>query len=230
MDAFRLLIIEDHAVVRAGLRLLLQAHHDIELVGEAGTAAEGLALSEQTPPDIGLRDLTFGVGGGFDVFGELKGKAPHARVVVLTMHEDPEYLRAALAAGAAAYVLKRSADTDLLSAIRKVAHGNLFVDAHLTHVLVNDLVGRSSPREAAAGTSEQLSERETQVARLLAVGYTNKEIAETLHLSVKTVETYRARVLRKLDVSSRAELVRVALREGWLDDFTDPPQQKGPRA
>ncbi|GAB4256468.1 MAG: response regulator transcription factor [Thermoleophilia bacterium] len=224
MSPVRILLVDDHPVVRAGLRLLLEADATMAIVGEAGTTEEALERAAALQPDLVLLDLGLGEGSGLDVLRSLPAVAPRARAVVLTMHSDADYLRAALKEGAVGYVLKQSADTDLLSALRRAAVGDVFVDSHMTRVLLEDLVdgGTRQGSEGAVPSSRRvedvLSDREFQVARLIALGHTNKEIGQSLFLSVKTVETYRARVMTKLGLANRAELVRLALREGWLEE------------
>ncbi len=221
MEQARVLIVDDHAVVRAGLRLLLEATGEVCIVGETGTVDEALELAASLTPDVVLLDLTLDDQSGLDLIPRLAEVCPDSAVLVLTMHEDDEHLRLALQRGAAGYVLKHSADTELMSAIRRVLAGDAFVDRSLTHVLVGEI--RAPVVEGgSAGTQdrdEPLSERESQVARLVALGHTNKEVGRTLYLSVKTIETYRARVMSKLGLSSRAELVRYALGRGWLEDI-----------
>lgn len=223
MSPVRILLVDDHPVVRAGLRMLLEADSMMTIVGEAGTTEEALEQAAALQPDLVLLDLGLKKGSGLDVLRSLPSVAPRARAVVLTMHSDADYLRAALKEGAVGYVLKQSADTDLVSALRRAAVGDVFVDSHMTRVLLEDLVdGGNRPGSEGPAPSRRvediLSDREFQVARLIALGHTNKEIGKSLFLSVKTVETYRARVMTKLGLANRAELVRLALREGWLEE------------
>ncbi|MCZ7662648.1 MAG: response regulator transcription factor [Thermoleophilia bacterium] len=222
-ERLRVLIVDDHAVVRAGMRLLLADEKDLCIIGEAGDAEDALHLATTLKPDVIVLDLGLGMQSGLDVLGLLRAQAPEARIVILTMHDDRDYLRVALKSGASAYVLKQSADTDLLAAIRRAAEGDVFVDEHLVRHLVDDLVRREEGPAPTTGKTgepqvEQLSERELQVAKLIALGHTNREVGRMLFLSVKTVETYRARVMAKLGFAGRAELVRHALREGWLEE------------
>jgi DNA-binding NarL/FixJ family response regulator len=212
----RILIADDHSVLRMGLRMLLEAEPDMEVVGEAGEGEEALVLAEEHSPDILLLDLTMPGKGGLDVLGEVSTRCPDTRVLVLTMHDDSSYLREALAAGAAGYVLKRAADIELITAIRAVYRGGSYLHPdHMRGLLGGD--GEPSQRErqqAEAG----LSPRELEVLRLVALGYTNRQAADEMGLSVKTVETYRSRLMTKLEMSSRAELVRYALERGMLED------------
>lgn len=217
----RVVIADDHAVVRSGLRLLINSQKDMVVVGEAKDAREARASAVETSPDVVLLDITMPGGNGIRVIGEICRDKPATRVLVLTMHEEPDYLRSALAAGGAGYLLKRSADSELLSAIRAVASGQRYVDPSIAESLVQELL-REPVGEEAAG-EERLSPREREVLELLAYGYTNQEIAEKIFVSVKTVETYRARLTQKLGVKTRAELVRYAMRQGLLrSDAEDP--------
>ncbi len=216
-----MLIADDHAVLRAGLRMLLDAEPDIEVVGEARDGAEVLARVRDLRPDVLLLDVAMPRLGGLEALPRIREAAPETRVLMLTMYEDEEYLREALRSGAAGYVLKRAAAGELLSAIRTVYHGGVYLHPEHARRLLEDLVDR----HARSGPSEEeppLSPREREVLRLIALGYTNQQVAEMLYLSVKTVETYRARAMAKLGLHSRAELVRYALQQGWLEE--EPPE------
>ncbi|MDR5694786.1 MAG: response regulator transcription factor [Armatimonadota bacterium] len=214
MDPIRLIIADDHAVLRAGLRLLLESQPDLQVVGEAGDGWETLQLAEQHKPDVILLDLSMPGPGGLEVIKEIKRRVPRAKVLVLTMHEDEGYLRSVLKAGGSGYVVKKAADTELLSAIRSVHRGGVYIDPSLTRGLVEEILEEEAPAKKLG--EEVLSEREREVLVLLALGHTNQEIAEKLCLSVKTVETYRARIQEKLQLRSRAALVRYALERGLL--------------
>lgn len=233
MNPVRILLVDDHPVVRAGFRMLLDSDPGMTIVGEGGTTQDALRLAAELQPDLVLLDLGLGEGSGLDVLRGLPLAAPRTRAVVLTMHDDADYLRAALKEGAVGYVLKQSADTDLVAAIRQAAAGDVFVDSQMTRVLVEDLVHAGSVHSGSGRISGVephlecrvetiLSERELQVARLVAFGHTNKEIAQSLFLSVKTIETYRARVMAKLGLANRAELVRLALHERWFGEDAGP--------
>jgi len=212
----RVLIADDHAVLRSGLKLLVNAQPDMEVVAEAADGAEAIDRARSSKPDVALLDLTMPGTGGLEALEKLVHVHERLRVVVLTMHDDPAYLRTVLSAGAKAYVLKRSVDSELLSAIRAVHNGGSFVDPSLTNCLVSDLLARQNRRTRGAKRKELLSSREVLVLRMLAQGYTNKEIATHTLISVKTVETYRARILTKLDLRSRSDLVRYAMQMGLL--------------
>lgn len=215
MAKIRILLADDHAVLRTGLRLLLNAQPDIEVVGEAADGAEAMVKARALRPDVILMDLTMPGIGGLEATGRIKGESPGIKVVVLTMHDDPSHLRQLLQAGASGYVLKKSADADVLSAIRAAHRGEVFLDSSLAGALVDEVVrpvGRGRPRDAY----ETLSDREREVLKWVARGHTNQEIAEKLFLSVKTIETHRARLAEKLGLRGRAELVRFALERGLL--------------
>jgi len=212
----RVLLADDHAVLRAGLRLLVDTQSDMETVGEAKDGAETLAQAATTHPDVILLDLSMPHVGGLTILRELVTRAPDARVLVLTMHTDEEYLREALRLGAAGYVVKSAADQELLHAIRAVVRGEVYIHPSMTRSLLDGLL--PTPTAASRDPWHDLSDREQQVIRRVALGYTNREIAEHLHLSVKTVETYRARAMEKLGLRTRAQLVEYAVQRKLLRD------------
>lgn len=207
----RVLLADDHAVLRAGIRLLLNSQPDFDVVGEAASGIEALTLAEQTQPNLILLDLSMPGLGGLDALPVLRQRAPNARILILTMHDDPQYLRKALKSGAAGYVLKKAADVELLLAMRAVVRGEVYVHPSMTRSLLEDLIphGESSNE---LDLWKGLSDREQEVLRLVALGHTSAEIAVRLNLSAKTVETYRARGMEKLGLNNRASLVRFALR------------------
>jgi two-component system response regulator NreC len=227
MEKIRLLLADDHAVLRSGLRLLLNAEPDMEVVGEAGDGAEALERSLKLQPDVVLMDITMGGMSGLAATRAIRDRLPQTKVLVLTMHNDEEYLRQMMEAGATGYVVKRAADTELAVAIRAVHRGEVFVYPSLTKVLLGDLLRKPGEERAQQDSYDLLSEREKEVLRLVALGHTNKQIASELYLSVKTIETYRGRMMRKLGLKSRAGLVRYALRKGLLDDGTPENAAKG---
>jgi len=222
-ERIRVLIVDDHAILRSGLRMLLDAQSDIVVVGEAETAEQVVALDAELKPDVVLMDLTLPSSpgspatapSGLEAIRSIKAGRPEARVLALTMHDDEGYLRAVLEAGGAGYVLKRAADSELLSAIRAVWQGGTYL--HPEHARL--LLGGTPAAEPAVDDSyEQLSPREQQVLRLIALGHTSQQVADMLSLSVKTVETYKFRLMVKLDLAGRAALVRYALRRGLMDE------------
>lgn len=215
MGTVRILIADDHAVLRAGLRLMLSNQDGFDVVGEASTGAETLGLAEALQPDLILLDLSMPSLGGLQVLPLLQRVTPRARILILTMHDDAEYLRQALHDGAAGYVLKKAADSELISAVRAVLRGEIYVHPAMTRTLIEDLL----PPSGQANSLDQwdtLSEREKEVLRLVALGYTSAEIAHQLNLSAKTVDTYRARGMEKLGLRNRAALVRFALHNGLI--------------
>jgi two-component system response regulator NreC len=228
MKKIRLLLADDHTVLRAGLRMLLNAEPDMEVVGEAGDGAEAVERALELKPDVVLMDITMGGMSGLAATRVIRDRLPETQVLVLTMHDDEEYLRQMLEAGAAGYVLKRAANAELTVAIRAAHRGEVFLYPSFTKVLLGDLVRKGGPKQQPQQDSyELLSQREKQVLRLVALGYSNKQIARQLFLSVKTIETYRARLMKKLSLKSRAALVRYALRKGLLDDEVEkqPPKR-----
>ncbi len=215
MAKIRVLLADDHAVLRAGLKLLLSAQPDIEVVGEAADGGEAMAKARALRPDVILMDLTMPGIGGSEATGRIKDENPGIKVLVLTVHDDPSYLRQLLMAGASGYVVKKSADADLLSAIRAAHRGEVFLDSSLAGGLVDEVIRPRGPRRPR-DAYETLSDREREVLKWVARGHTNQEIAEKLFLSVKTIETYRARLAEKLGLRGRAELVRFAMERGLL--------------
>ena len=215
-EKIRIVLVDDHAVLRAGLTALLNAEADMTVVGEAGDGAASLPVVADRQPDVVLLDINMPNMGGLEALGELRKVAPKSRVLILTMHDDQTYLRQALAQGAAGYVLKQAADTELLTAIRTVYHGGAFLHpSHAQALLSPNPIAASGPSSTSDDISI-LSERELEVLKLIALGHANKEIAEMLYLSVKTVETYKTRIMEKLNLTSRAALVRFALKHGLL--------------
>ena len=208
----RVLIVDDHAVVRAGLRLLLEAEDGLEPVGEAGSARDAVFQARSTKPDVILLDVVMPDQSGLDVLPTLLREHPETKVLVLSMQDDPQYVRQAFAAGASGYVLKEAADTEVVAAIREVAAGGRYVHPELGARLVD--AETAAERRAEEDT---LSAREREVLRLLARGHTNQEISKQLYISVRTAETHRAHIMQKLRLSSRAELVRYALEQGLLE-------------
>jgi DNA-binding NarL/FixJ family response regulator len=213
MSKIRVLVADDHAVLRAGLRLLINTQADMEVVGEAGTFSETVEAVRQMQPDVISLDLEMPGGTGMKLIETLAHDFPQTRILVLTMHHDPAYFRLALAAGAVGYVMKKSADSELLTAIRAVAKGRSYAQIELdTGPLPSPAVGKSE----AATALDSLSDREREVFEMVARGHTSQAIADKLFLSVKTVESYRARLMAKLGLKNRAELTQFALDLGLL--------------
>jgi two-component system response regulator NreC len=206
-SVIRLVLADDHAVVRAGLRLLLDAESDFEVVAEAGDVDAARRYVRGHHPDVLVLDLNMPGGSSLEAIPVIREEAPDTQVVVLTMQEEPAFARQALASGAAGYVLKEAADSELVEAVRRAALGEIYL---------NPTLGARIAREPPPGPPDDLSEREVEVLRLIALGHTNTEIAQQLYLSVRTVETHRAHIQQKLRVSSRAELVGYALQRGLV--------------
>jgi len=212
----RIFLADDHETVREGLKLLLNAQSDMEVVGEASDGAAALRSVGQLKPDIIVLDISMPGMNGLKAAEALTQSAPAVKVLTLTRHSDDGYLHQLLRAGAAGYVLKQSRPTELLHAIRSVAAGGRYLDPSVAGKVMSGY-RRRHPDEDAVGANA-LSARETEVVRLIAWGYTNKEIAAQLDLSVKTVETHKANAMHKLGVRSRIDIVRYALLQGWLQD------------
>ena len=225
MAKIRVLIADDHPIVRAGIRMLINPQPDMEVVGEAADGHEALHQARQAKPDVLTLDLTMPGGGGLKTLDDLRQECPQTRVLVLTMHEDPSYLRAALAAGGSGYVVKSAVDAEFLAAIRSIAQGRTFVTITLSERGTHQVLGDQPTRTDSAPRApvKLLSSREQEVLKLLGQGYTNKEVGTQLHLSVKTIETYRARLADKLGLRSRADLTRYALEMGLLDPGPSSP-------
>ena len=214
--AIRLLLVDDHAVVRSGLRMLLGSESDVDILGEAGTAREALNLTRQLNPDVILMDIGLPDMSGIDATREIKRAHPNVAVVALTIHEDEEYFFKMLEAGATGYVPKRAAPEELLTAIRAAAAGEVYLYPSLAKLLVKDYLAleRSSDGMSALGG---LTDREGELLKYLAEGATNDEIAKVLVISPKTVARHRENIMRKLNLHSRVELVRYAIRKGIIN-------------
>ena len=212
MTAIRVLVVDDHAVVRAGLRRVLDGEPDIETVGEAPDAERAVFEAIAHRPDVVLMDVVMPGKSGIDGLPALLQAVPSVKVLVLSMQDDPRYVRAAFDAGASGYVLKEAADTEVVGAVRAVAAGEQYLHPALgARLLAADAAERRRHEQ------DPLSDREREVLRLLALGHTNQEIAKLLYISVRTAETHRAHIMQKLGLQTRAELVRYALAQGLLD-------------
>ena len=209
----RVLIVDDHAVVRSGLRLLLENEDGIECVGEAGSAEEAIPTARREQPDVVLLDVVMPGKTGIEAMPEILGVAPEAKVLVLSMQDDPSYVREAFAQGAAGYILKEAAEAEVVQAVVEVSRGGRYVHPVLGARLV---VADQQARDRAE--ADPLSDREREVLRLLALGHTNQEIAKMLYISVRTAETHRAHIMQKLRLSTRAELVRYAIANELLEE------------
>lgn len=212
MAVIRVLLAEDHLTVRKGVRMMLEAQPDIECVGEAGDGRAALRMAKELSPDVVLMDVSMPDLNGLKATELLRAECPAARVVALTRHTDRAYMEQLLRAGAAGYVLKQSDPSVLLQAVRAVASGGDYLDPAITGKALSGYFGR----RGGAAAEPAVSDRETEVLRLIALGYSNKEIAARLSLSVKTVEAHKANAMRKLDMTSRIDIVRYAMLQGWL--------------
>ena len=217
----RILLVDDHAVLRAGLKLLINAQTDMAVVGEAGSGQEAIRQTKEHKPDIIVMDISLPDLSGAEVTEQIKQIYTQVRVLALTRHSDQGYLRRLLRAGASGYVLKKTAADELLNAIRSVATGGTYLDPSVAGELVESFVGRLATVDAGH-TLNELTEREVQALRLIAWGRSNKEIAAQLGISVKTVEYHKAHATEKLHLSSRTDILRYALAQGWLDADEDP--------
>jgi two-component system response regulator NreC len=226
-EQIRVLIADDHAILRAGLRMLIDAQPDMHVVAEAQDGLQAIKATEDKKPDVVILDVTMPNLGGLNAISELVKVSDSVRILLLTMHEETAYVRTALMAGASGYVLKKSVDADLLSAVRAVHKGRTYVDAGLANSLVRDAFPQQRRQRAGEGQANMLSDRELQVLKLVAEGFSSREIAERIYVSTKTVETYRGRFAEKLGLQSRADIVRYALELGLLssEKFTPPKKR-----
>ena len=215
MGEVRVFLADDHAIVRGGLKALINSHPGMVVVGEAADGLETCALVPALQPDVVVMDVSMPGLTGSLATERLRRECPAVKVLALTVHEDKGYIRQLLTAGASGYALKRAAPEELIRAIQVVAAGGMYLDPTVAVKVVGGFV---KPAPKGAAKTGELSEREAEVAKLTAAGHGNKEIAARLDLSVKTVETYRARSMEKLGLKSRAELVRYAFQQGWLQD------------
>jgi len=210
----QILIADDHGVLRAGLRTLLNAEPNLEVIGEASDGNDVLRLASELHPDIVLLDISMPGPGGIEVTRRLKEALPELRVLILTAHEDESLLREAVQAGAAGYIIKRAVESELINAIHSVWRGDLYVHPAMTRALLKETSLFPSMPEPSV---ESLTPREIEVLRLIAKGYTNGQIAKELSLSVRTVESHRANLMGKLELRSRVELVRYAMEHGLFE-------------
>jgi DNA-binding NarL/FixJ family response regulator len=207
----RVLIADDHGIVRSGLRLLLERQPDIEVIAEAADGAEAREMAVRERPDLAILDVKMPKLTGLQATRAIRSHAPEVAVLILSMHDDERYLFEALKAGASGYVLKTQADTDLLAAIRSIERGEPFLTPKAQRLLIEDVLERGSTSE------EKLTPREEEIVKLVTEAHTTKEIAAILHLSEKTVEHHRANAMRKLGMRDRVELVRYAIRRGLIE-------------
>ena len=215
-EKLRIVLAEDHKTVREGIKLLVDAQPDMEVVGEAGDGEAVIALTAELKPDVVLMDISMPVLNGLKATKKLRALYPKIKILTLTRHTDDGYLRQLIGAGANGYVLKQSAPSELINAIRSVGQGNSFLDPSLTQKVMGGYVSKA---ESLRGEGRgDVSTRESEVLRLIALGHSNKEIATRLDLSVKTIEAHKANAMRKLGISGRIDIVRYAILQGWMQD------------
>lgn len=208
----KLLLVDDHTVLRSGLRLLLDSNHDMTVVGEGESGEEAIERVKETNPDIVLLDISMPGMGGIQALKKIK-QISDAKVLMLTMHADEEYLKEGLQAGASGYVLKQAADSELIGAIREVANGQIYLDTGMAQNLLKTIYHPLSNKNQINST---LTDREREVLKLIALGYTNKEIGEILVVSVKTVESHKTKIMEKIKCKKRSEMVRYAIENGYI--------------
>ncbi len=216
MNKLRILLAEDHEMMREGIKLLVNRQTDMETVGETDNGRAAVALALELKPDVVVMDISMPELNGLKATERLKKQCPEIKVLTLTRHADDAYLRQLLKAGASGYLLKKSASGELVRALRTVAAGGTYLDPAVTGRVVSDALGRRTPR--GVPPDKDLSGREEEVLRLTAWGYANKEIAARLDISVKTVEVYKTRAMEKMGMKNRIDIVRYALLQGWLQD------------
>jgi two-component system, NarL family, response regulator NreC len=208
----RILLVDDHRVVRAGLRMLLEAEDGLEVVDEAGDVRDAVFKTRRHTPDLIVLDVMLPDGDGVEAIGKLQSEAPRAKVLILSMEDSPHHVRRAFGNGANGYVLKDAAEDELVTAIREVAAGGRYL-----HPALGARMVEADLQEQARAAADPLSDREREVLTLLAQGHTNQEIAAQLYISVRTAETHRAHIMQKLGFSTRSELVRYAIDQGMLE-------------
>jgi two-component system response regulator NreC len=222
LSDIKVLLADDHAILRSGLSRLLGEEKDIEVVGEASDGREAIQKVQELEPDIVLMDIGMPVMNGMEATKQIKKRNRDVKVLVLTMHDNEEYLFQVLQAGASGYVLKKAADEDLVNAIHIVYRGDCFLYPSAAKMVVEDYLEKVKQGHEPTGSFDNLTDREKEILTTVAEGYTNREIAEALFISVKTVETHKANIMEKLNLHKRAELVRYAIRKGMLQlDFDE---------
>lgn len=216
MSKLRIILAEDHKTVREGIKILINSQPDMEIIGEAGDGEAAIKMTEELNPDIVIMDVSMPEMNGLKATKRLKREFPNVKVLTLTRHTDDGYLQQLIQAGSNGYVLKQSAPTELIRAIRLVSQGDSYLDPALTEKVMGGYIRQSNALRGAKKV--ELTDRETEVLRLVAWGYSNKEIATRLEISVKTVEAHKANAMAKLNIKSRIDIVRYAILQGWLQD------------
>jgi len=216
MSGIRVMLADDHTILRQGIRAILESHADIQVVGEASDGRETVAKALNLRPDVVLMDIAMPSMTGLEATRQIKQQSPQTRVLILTMHENEEYILQILQCGGSGYVLKRAAASELVHAIRAVHQGDFFLHPAITKALVSDYLKRVQAGQEVT-SYDRLTDREREILKLIAEGHTNKEIAELLSLSIKTVEAHRVHIMEKLGLHSRVDLVKYAIRTGLID-------------
>lgn len=216
MEKLRIILAEDHETVREGLKLIVNSQADMEVVGEAGNGSAAIKLARELAPDIVVMDISMPELNGLKATKKLKQLCPQVKILTLTRHTDDAYLQQLIQAGSSGYVLKQSAPTELIRAIHAISEGKSYLDP----ALVNKVMGGYASRAASMRGDKKinLTDREKEVLRMIAWGYSNKEIAARMEISVKTVEAHKANAMQKMDMRSRIDIVRYAILQGWLQD------------
>jgi len=212
MKKIRIIIADDHAVLRAGLKALLNCYSEFEIIGEAGTGVDAVSLVGKLNPDVLILDLSMPDMNGFDCIKEIRSQKLACSILVLTMYDDDEFVKEVMRSGANGYVLKRSADTELVEAIKRISEGKKYLNESISQKLIDTLLKKPNEEGDSNNPYTMLSGREREVLRYLAQGYTNTEIAEKLFISPKTVDTYRSRIMKKLSIRKKSELVNYAIK------------------
>ncbi len=216
MSKIRVLLADDHTIVRQGLIALLESHEDIEVVGEAENGRQAFEKAEQISPDIVVLDITMPYLNGIEATRKIKKLNPEIKVIVLTVHDSEEYVHQILQAGASGYLLKESAVSDLVSAINAVNRGDVFLSPTISKVVVSDYIKHTGGESRAIDSLDVLTSREREVLQLIAEGHTNREVARLLKLSVKTINVHRTRIKEKLNISNTAGLVKYSIKKGMI--------------
>ncbi|TAK33016.1 MAG: response regulator transcription factor [Chloroflexota bacterium] len=216
MSGIRVMLADDHTILRQGIRAILEAHADIQVIGEASDGRETVTKALALKPDVILMDIAMPSMTGLEATRQIKQQSPQTKILILTMHENEEYILQILQSGGSGYVLKRAAASELVHAIRAVYQGDFFLHPAITKALVSDYLKRVQSGQEVT-SYDRLTDREREILKLIAEGNTNKEIAELLSLSIKTVEAHRVHIMEKLGLHSRVDLVKYAIRTGLID-------------
>jgi two-component system response regulator NreC len=217
MNKTRIVLADDHAILREGIRALLEDQHDMAVVGEAADGRKAVELAREQSPDIVVMDIGMPLLNGLEATRQIKRECPQVSVLVLTMHDNEEYVSQILAAGASGYVLKRAASSELVTAIRAVAAGQSYLSPAVTKLLIEGFIGRPPATQARIDPFDTLTAREREVMQLVAEGHTNSQIAKLLNISLKTVKAHRSNLMQKLGLHDRGELIKVAIQRGMIE-------------